>query len=56
MTKRVVSKRTKLLFIGFGAVSIATASIVAAVDRSLEEAARTQPTAVRPALSAHPGK
>ena len=36
--KRVVSKRTKLLFIGFGAASIATASIVCAeIER---EAAR----------------
>ena len=34
--KRVVSKRTKLLFIAFGAMSIATASIVASAEMDRE--------------------
>ena len=43
MTKRIVSKRTKLLFIGFGAMSIAAVCVVYSneADRALR--AKPQP-------------
>lgn len=57
MTQRVVSKQTKLLFIGFGAASIAMVCIVAAAEMSAEDAANARPAPIaHKAVSARPAK
>jgi hypothetical protein len=58
MPKRVVSKQTKLLFIGFGAASIAAACIVAAVDMNGDEgsAPKSGTAVVRAAAPVQPAK
>ena len=57
MTQRVVSKQTKLLFIGFGAASIAMVCIVAAAEMSAEDAANAWPAPIaHKAVSARPAK
>ena len=59
MTQRVVSKRTKLLFVGFGAVGIAAICVLTAAEMDRQDAARipTKSTAiVQPASPAQPNK
>ncbi len=46
MTKRVVSKRTKLLFIAFGAASIATICIVNAEEPNDADTRVSTPQAI----------
>ena len=46
MTKRVVSKQTKLLFIAFGALSIATMCIVSAAESNDEDIRVSTPHAI----------
>lgn len=56
MTKRVVSKRTKLLFIAFGAASIAMVCIVTAAEMDGADANTSKPNAiVHPAVPPQPG-
>jgi hypothetical protein len=57
MTQRVVSKRTKKLFVGFGAAGIATVCIVAAAEMNDRDSRipRSNPI-VRPAAPAQPAK
>ena len=54
MTKRVVSKQTKLLFIGFGAASIATACIVAGTGLNPVRPAGPKHTAIVSPAAATP--
>ncbi len=57
MTKRVVSKQTKLLFIAFGAASIAMVCIVTAAEMDAADANASKPNAiVHPAVPGQPVK